>query len=214
MEVGTRAQGALLVAGAAWVVAVWQMRGMMDAHDLGGFAWYAGVWVTMTVAMMLPAALPTLSLFGATGGATVPFAVGYLLVWTTFGLAAYGLARSVPWDPGRTGAGIALVAGGVYQLTPLKRACLRWCRSPLAFLRRHGRAGLLGAVRTGVAHGAYCLGCCAGLMLVLFAVGVMSVAWMAVVAGVILEEKLLPRGERLAPLSAVALVVAGVWVAL
>jgi predicted metal-binding membrane protein len=109
---------------------------------------------------------------------------------------------------------VALLAAGVYQLTPLKRACLRRCRSPLGFLRRHGRAGLVGAARTGVVHGAYCLGCCVGLMVVLFAVGVMSVAWMATVAAVILVEKMAPRGESLVGASSVALIAAGVWLAL
>ena len=101
---------------------------------------------------------------------------------------------------------------GLYQLTPLKSACLRHCRAPLGFLLRGG-PGRAGAVRTGLGHGAYCIGCCAGLMLALFALGVMSLVWMAAVAAVILVEKVLPRGEAFARAAAVGLVAAGVWVA-
>jgi predicted metal-binding membrane protein len=149
------------------------------------------------------------------------FALGYLLAWTGYGLAAYALYRGirasapsfVAWDDrGPWVAGGALAAAGLYQLTPLKAACLRHCRSPLHFLL-HGRPGRLGALRMGIEHGGYCVGCCTGLMLALFALGVMSLFWMAVVAAAILVEKALPGGEAFARLLAVVLVALGIWVA-
>jgi len=138
-----------------------------------------------------------------------------------FGVAAYIVSRLardaapafVAWD--RRGpwiAGAALAAAGGYQLTPLKTACLRHCRSPLHFLMQR-RGGRLGSVRAGLGHGWYCVGCCAGLMLALFALGIMSVFWMAVAAVVILVEKLLPGGETFARVLAVALIALGAWIA-
>lgn len=104
------------------------------------------------------------------------------------------------------------MAAGAYQLTPLKTACLRHCRSPLHFLLRGGH-GPLGAVRSGASHGAYCIGCCAGLMLALFALGAMSLFWMAVLAAAVLLEKALSGGETAARVLAVVLVATGIWVA-
>lgn len=214
--------GAALV---AWVVTVQRMHGM-DAGpgtDLGALGWFVGIWVTMMAAMMLPSAVPTALMFArirSDVGAWV-FVVGYLLFWTVYGLATYAVYRGVGAfapsflvleEHGRWIVGGALAAAGLYQLTPVKRACLRHCRSPLHFLLR-GRPGRLGAVRMGLGHGAYCVGCCTGLMLVLFALGLMSLLWMAVVAGAILVEKVLPGGESFARVLAVILVALGVWVA-
>ena len=109
--------------------------------------------------------------------------------------------------------GALLAIAGVYELTPLKSICLRHCRSPLHFLLGGWRDGVLGAIRMGAEHGAYCVGCCWGLMVVLFALGVMSILWMAVVAALIFAQKLLPRGEMLARIFAVAFVSAGIWIA-
>jgi predicted metal-binding membrane protein len=132
-------------------------------------------------------------------------------IWVTM-MAAMLLPSAVPavamFAGLRPGApSWAFVLG--YQLTPLKNACLRHCRAPLGSLLR----GRTGAVLTGLGHGAYCIGCCAGLMLALFALGVMSLVWMAAVAAVILVEKVLPRGEAFAREAAIGLVAAGVWVA-
>jgi predicted metal-binding membrane protein len=228
---------ALLLAGAlvAWIITVQRMLGM-DAGpgtDLGGLGWYVGIWVTMMAAMMLPSAAPMVLLYARVSGerarrgqaALVPtwiFVAGYIAAWTAYGLVAYGIYRAVvsagteylAWD--RSGpyvAGAALAAAGLYQLTPLKDVCLRHCRSPLHFLLHGWHEGRVGAFRMGVEHGAFCVGCCWGLMLALFALGVMSLFWMAVVAVVILVEKLAPQGERLSRVFAVALVVLGVWVA-
>ena len=118
------------------------------------------------------------------------------------------------WDrQGPIIAGMAVVAAGVYQLTPLKRVCLRHCRSPLHFVLHRWREGRLGALRMGLEHGAWCVGCCWGLMLILFALGVMSLTWMVIVAGLVFAEKVLPFGARLPRVLAVCLIALGVWIA-
>jgi predicted metal-binding membrane protein len=208
---------------AAWIVTVWRMRGidMGPGTDLGGVGWYLGVWVTMTAAMMLPSALPMMLIVGRASPARAwPFAGGYLVVWTAYGLAAYGVARALAgagflaWDrAGPYVAGGALVAAGLYQLTPLKRACLRHCRSPLGFVMNRWRSGRSGALRMGAEHGSFCVGCCWGLMLVLFTLGVMSLLWMAIVTAAVFAEKILPGGARLSAPLAGLLVAAGIWLA-
>src|SRR5581483_515549 len=217
-----------------WIVTVSRMRGM-DAGpgtDLGSVGWYVGVWVTMMAAMMFPAAAPMVLIFhrvsrerARRGQSFVPtwvFVLAYLAVWTAYGLAAYGLYRLVvhlggdffAWDRGgRWVAGAAIAAAGVYELTPLKSVCLRHCRSPIHYVLGGWRSGRTGAIKMGAEHGAYCVGCCWGLMIVLFALGVMSLTWMAVVAGLIFAQKVLPRGELLTRVFAVALIGAGIWVA-
>ncbi len=225
-ERATLLAGLLGAALVAWIVTIDRMRGM-DAGPgtaLGSFGWYLGVWVTMMAAMMLPATAPTVMLFARVRrrGQTWAFVVGYLLAWTAYGLLAYAVYRVIrvaapsflAWDQrGPWVAGGALLAAGVYQLTPLKSACLRHCRSPLHLLLG-GRPGTLGAVWMGIEHGAVCVGCCIGLMLALFALGVMSLVWMALVAAAVLLEKLLPGGERLARGLAIVLIGLGVWIAL
>jgi predicted metal-binding membrane protein len=216
----------------AWLFVVARMRGMDDGPgtDLGSAWWFLGIWVTMMAAMMLPSAAPMVLLHSRLarestrrpGVATALFVTGYLVTWAAYGLVAYALFRLIRgldpaflrWDRGGpTVAGIAIALAGVYQLTPLKHACLRGCRTPLGWVSHHWHDGRLGALLMGVEHGGWCLGCCFGLMLVLFAVGVMSIAWMLVVAVVVFAEKVLPAGERVAHVVAVALVAAGVWVA-
>jgi predicted metal-binding membrane protein len=209
----------LLFAGAvaAWAVTVERMRGM-DAGpgtDLGGLWWYLGIWVTMTAAMMLPSAAPAARQVArlARHVPTLLFTAGYLAVWTGYGLAAYALYRVVTsfdlgwlaWDgAGPYVAGGVIVAAGLYELTPVKRLSLRRCRGA-----RHPGS----AFRSGLAHGLDCVGCSGALMAVLFVLGVMSLFWMAVVAAAIFAEKVLPRGPRLTPAFALALVVLGIWVA-
>jgi predicted metal-binding membrane protein len=224
----------VVLAGAAWVLTEDRMTGM-DAGpgtDLGALGWYVGIWVTMMAAMMLPSVAPMALVFGritreraARGREFVPtwlFLAGYFATWTAFGLAAYGVYRILAstdlglldWDDGGPYvAGGALVAAGVYELTPLKRVCLRHCRGPLHFVLGAWRPGATGAVRMGVEHGLLCVGCCWGLMLALFALGVMSVTWMVAIGALIFAEKVLPGGERFARVVAVALVAAGIWVA-
>jgi predicted metal-binding membrane protein len=201
----------------AWVVTVERMRGM-DAGpgtDLGGLGWYLGIWVTMTAAMMLPSEAPAALLVARfrRGLPTVLFIAGYLAVWTAYGLAAYALFRFVTsfdtgwlaWDQaGPYLAGGVVAAAGVYELTSLKQVSLRRCRRPHA----DGPA-----LRSGLASGLHCVGCSGGLMAVLFALGLMSVVWMVVVAGAIFAEKVLPQGLQLTRPIAVALLALALWVA-
>lgn len=185
----------LAAAAVAWVLTYERMSGMDEGPgtDLGGLGWYLGVWVTMTAAMMLPSTVRV--------AREVSFAVGYLAVWTVFGVAAYLVFRS-----GRSTemAGVLVVAAGLYQLTPLKQRSLRRCRTV------HED----GAFRGGLLHGFECVGSSGGLMIALFALGVMSLLWTAVIAAAIFAEKVLPHGPRLSRVFAVALIVLGTWVAL
>jgi predicted metal-binding membrane protein len=166
------------LAAAAWVVAVRQMNGMDMgvATRLGSFPFFVAVWVSMMAAMMLPGAAPAL-LRRAHAGArarAVPLFVGsYLAVWTLVGVAVYALYQ----PHGTFVAGALTIAAGVYELTPLKRGCRRRCR---------------GSVRSGFEFGSYCVGSSIGLMVMLLALGVMSIAWMCVVAALVLAQKLLP----------------------
>jgi predicted metal-binding membrane protein len=230
------AVAAVLLAGAlaAWIVTVERMRGM-DAGpgtDLGTLGWYLGIWVTMMAAMMLPSVAPMVLTFArvsrerrrrgqADAVPTSIFVAGYLGVWTLYGLVAYGLFRLVralgtdflSWHrAGQYVAGGAVAAAGLYQLTPLKAVCLRHCRGPLHFILGGWRPGRIGALWMGMEHGLFCVGCCWGLMVALFAVGVMSLFWMAVVAALIFAEKLLPFGMRLPSVFAVLLVALGIWI--
>lgn len=203
------------LAAAAWFVTNGRMQGMDSAPgtELGSVGFYVTAWVVMMAAMMFPSVAPmvrTYALvlrrrtgFGHTRAraAVAAFVGGYLLTWTLFGLAAYGLFAVVnslsidvlTWGrAGRYLAAAVIAAAAVYQLTPSKDACLTRCRGPLDFLMDRWRDGVSGAVRLGVEHGGWCVGCCWGLMAALFALGVMSVGWMAFVAGLIAIEKLLP----------------------
>ena len=219
----------------AWLLVFDRMRGM-DAGpgtDLGGLGWFLGIWVTMMAAMMLPSVSPMVLAFARVtrerarrGQAmyvpTGVFLVGYLLAWTGYGVLAYGIFRVVDavdggvlsWDrAGPYVAGGAIVAAGLYQLTPIKDVCLRHCRGPLHFLLHGWHDGNVGAVRMGFVHGLYCVGCCWGLMIALFSLGVMSLVWMGVIAALIFAEKLLPWGLRLSHALGVAFVVLGLWIA-
>jgi len=175
------------------------------------------MWWTMMIAMMTPSATPTILLYarvhrhsaaqGSGVGGIAPtgaFAAGYLLLWLVFALAAtalqFGLQRAELLSAASLGsrshwlsAGVLLVAGA-YQLSPFKNACLSHCRAPAAFLSRHWRPGAAGALRLGLLHGAYCIGCCWLLMALLFVVGVMNLAWIAALTALVLAEKLLPGG--------------------
>ena len=174
--------------------------------DLGTFAWFVGVWVVMMAAMMFPSVAPTVALYSKltrSRSLTAPlvFTSGYLLVWSAVGVLAFALAVAggrlagdvLAWDRGgRWVAGVTLLVAAVYELTPLKDVCLGKCRTPLGFLLGSWRDGLLGSLQMGARHGAWCVGCCWALMASLFALGVMSIVWMAVVAGLIAFEKLIP----------------------
>jgi predicted metal-binding membrane protein len=196
------------LAGIGWWWTADQMRGM-DAGpwtDLGTLGWFVGVWVVMMAAMMFPSVSPTVALYSRMGGERTPlsallFAGGYLLTWSSAGVLAFSIAYGghriagdvLAWDrAGRWVAGGTLLVAAIYELTPLKDVCLGKCRSPLGLLLSSWRGGRSGAVRMGVRNGAWCVGCCWALMASLFALGVMSITWMAVVAGLIALEKTVP----------------------
>ena len=196
------------LAGAGWWWTVHGMRGMDQGPwtELGTLGWFLGAWVVMMAAMMFPSVAPTVALYARMTGRRSPiapllFAGGYLATWAGAGLVAFvlaGLLGLIPGDPlaweraGRWIAGATLIVAAVYELTPLKDVCLGKCRSPLGFLLGSWRDGRWGALRMGAKHGAWCVGCCWALMAALFALGVMSVVWMALVAGLIAVEKTLP----------------------
>jgi predicted metal-binding membrane protein len=224
----------LLLALAAWAVTGLRMGGM-DAGpgtDLGALGFFLTTWVVMMSAMMFPSIAPMVLMYSrmAAGqrshrsrGATACFVGGYLIAWTVAGLAGYAIfdmVRSLSidafsWDHGGPYlAGAVLVGAATYQLTPLKDVCLRKCRNPLMFLLGSWRPGRAGAMRMGVEHGGWCVGCCWALMAALFALGVMSLGWMALIAALIAIEKLLPRRAFASGGVALLLLVLGVAVAL
>ena len=192
------------------------MDGMAGEHVLTVGAFLVA-WLAMMTAMMFPAITPVVKLYGraAAAGRVAPlpfFVAGYIAVWTSMGLPAYAAWRALmdPIDDGRQWAGrlagVVLLAAAVWQLTPLKSVCLRHCRSPISFFLRFGAkvSRPVGALRMGVTHGLFCLGCCWALMAVLVALGTMNLAWMAGLALLILVEKNAPFGERVAQLAAIA----------
>jgi predicted metal-binding membrane protein len=196
--------------------------GMAMSEDVLGFGAFVAGWLAMMTAMMFPAVAPVVKLYGraAAAGRVAPlpfFVAGYIAVWTSIGVPAYfawralldPIAEARPWA-GRL-AGVVLVAAAVWQLTPLKSVCLRHCRSPISFFLRFGSsvARPAGALRMGVTHGLFCLGCCWALMAVLVAAGTMNLAWMAALAVLIMIEKNAPAGERAAALSAAVFATAG-----
>jgi predicted metal-binding membrane protein len=193
-----------VLAAVAWWWTGVRMRGMDDGPwtGLGALGWFLGVWVVMMAAMMLPSIAPTVALYARMSRERSPlsplaFTAGYLVLWGGVGVLAFVAALAtrdvLAWDRGgRWIAGVTLLAAGVYELTPLKGVCLRKCRSPLGFLLGAWREGRSGALLMGARHAAWCVGCCWALMASLFALGVMSLAWMAFVAGLIAAEKVLP----------------------
>ena len=194
--------------------------------SLGALSWFVGVWIVMMAAMMFPSVAPTVALYSRMTKSRSPlapilFTAGYLLAWTTVGAAAFALATVggrisgdvLAWDRGgRWVAAATLLVAAVYELTPLKDVCLGKCRSPLGFLLGAWRGGRLGALQMGARHGAWCIGCCWALMASLFALGVMSLVWMAFVAGLIAFEKLIPSRRAATYGTAAILLVLGVLV--
>jgi predicted metal-binding membrane protein len=195
------------------------------------------MWWVMMIAMMIPSAAPMILLYarvfrqgqarGQISGALVPtasFAAGYLVCWLGFSALATALQFALEqiglvhgmwmWSTSRWLTAALLIVAGIFQLTWLKSACLEHCRAPASFLAEHWRSGRGGAFRLGLVHGAYCLGCCWALMLLLFAAGIMNLVWIAGLAILVLVEKLAPFGGRLAPITATLLIGAGVYVGL
>jgi predicted metal-binding membrane protein len=223
----------LALASVAWLIMEHRMTGM-DAGpgtDPGSVGFYTLSWVVMMAGMMFPSIVPMVLVFSviqrgrvargavARGISTNLFTAGYLISWTVAGLIAYGAfvgVRSLSigalrWGhQGRYLAGAVLVLAAIYQLTPAKDACLRRCRGPLEFVLGHWREGQLGALRMGALHGAWCVGCCWMLMAALFALGLMSITWMIIIAAAIAAEKLLPAPATVNRVIAVALAALGV----
>ena len=215
----------VLLAGIGWWWTTQQMRGMDDGPwtQLGSFGWFISVWIVMMAAMMFPSVAPTVALYSRMSrdrGAPVAFVAGYLATWTGAGVVGFLVGvlagRAAPdlqWDQaGRVMTGATLLVAAAYELTPLKNVCLSKCRSPLGLLLGSWRDGWSGALRMGMRNGAWCVGCCWALMASLFALGVMSAVWMAVVAGLIALEKLLPWRRTATYGSAVVLLAIGVLV--
>jgi len=227
----------LVLAAASWVLLIWQSV-MMNNQAMGltmgmGAVLFLSIWVVMMVAMMFPTAAPMILMFARVqrdkrhnGRAFVPtwvFVSAYLLLWTLFGVLAYGgavwaerLGQQVPWlmaNAARIGGSLFVLAG-LYQFTPLKRSCLAKCRTPLDFVLSSWRDGYTGSFRMGLEHGVYCLGCCWLLFVIFFPLGMMNVAAMAVVTLLIFAEKSLLPGQRIARLAALALIAYGALVVL
>jgi predicted metal-binding membrane protein len=216
------------LAALGWWWMVGQMQGMDEGPwtSLGTFGWFLGVWVVMMAAMMFPSVAPTVALYARMTKSRLPlapaaFTAGYLLTWTAAGVAAWTIALGISrlaggvlaWGhAGRWLAGATVIIAAVYELTPLKDVCLGKCRSPLGFLLGSWRDGLLGGLRMGAKNGAWCVGCCWALMASLFALGIMSIVWMAVVAGLIAFEKLIPWRRAATYGTAAVLVALGVLV--
>lgn len=211
-----------------WTMAMVWMR-MPGQTWLGAGAMFAGMWLAMMVAMMLPSSLPMLLLYRRviafrgqrhTTLLTMLMASGYFIVWTMFGVIAYGIGVSTAAGAMRSptfsalipaGAGAALVVAGIYQLTPWKSACLTHCRDPLELVASHLHTGWRGAVALGVHHGLFCAGCCWALMVMQLAVGVMNLGAMAAIATVIALEKLAARGPLVARVVGLIAIATGIY---
>ncbi|MER8956682.1 DUF2182 domain-containing protein [Mesorhizobium sp. M0833] len=203
-----------------------------EPWSIGNAAVFLAVWTVMMAAMMLPAAMPMIFMFASAQSRrerrlAVPtwiFVAGYILVWAGAGFLVYALVQlgsdiAMSFDPPQRSRwaplalGATLAAAGLYQFTAAKHICLGHCRSPLAFIAEHWRDGRIGALRMGLRHGLYCLGCCWALFAVLVAAGVMSLAWMLLLTLVVFVEKLLPRGRRFEATVGIALLALGIAVA-
>lgn len=227
----------LVLAAAAWALLVWQ-SGQASEMAMGltmgmSGALFLATWIVMMVAMMFPTAAPMILTFARVHETkrqreqpyvpTWVFVSAYLAVWTLFGVLAYGtalgaerLAEESSWlmdNAGRIGGAILILAG-VYQLSPLKNACLTKCRTPLQFILSSWREGYAGSFRMGLQHGTYCLGCCWLFFVILFPLGVMNVAAMAIITSLIFAEKSLPIGQQVGKIASVVLVVYGAVVML
>jgi predicted metal-binding membrane protein len=229
MPMGIAVRGGLSAEGVGGMA----MAGMSGAGwSLGGAAVFLAAWIVMMAAMMLPAVVPMVLIFASAQArrersVAVPtwiFIAGYMLVWLAAGGLVYvlvelgsaiatrlGPADRAIWAPLALGA--TLLAAGLYQFTPIKHVCLSHCRSPLAFVAQHWREGHLGALRMGLRHGSYCLGCCWALFAVLVAAGVMSLGWMLLLTLLVFVEKVLWRGSVGSAVIGVALIALGLAVA-
>lgn len=223
----------LVLSGLAWALLIWQSNSMSNQAmglTMGmSAALFIVIWIVMMVAMMFSTAAPMILMFskiyaGKRQQAFVPtwvFVSAYLLIWSLCGVVAYPLvvgleklAAHSMWlmeNAARIG-GVVLLIAGLYQLSPLKRICLSKCRTPLQFILGSWHDGYGGAFRMGLEHGAYCLGCCWLLFVILFPLGIMNIAVMALVTALIFAEKSLPIGRHISQLAGVALIIYGTLV--
>ena len=214
------------------VAGMWMPPMPGGGWSLWDFWMLFSMWAIMMAAMMIPSAIPMVMVYtglsrtrrkkGLPYTSVLVFVAGYLLAWMLFSLGI----SFIQWPMHVAGAmnpmmesstyllsGAVLIAAGIYQWTPYKNACLEKCRSPLGFLLNEWRKGTSGAVVMGLRHGLYCLGCCWALMLVLFAVGIMNVLWVLLIAGFVLVEKVMPAPKAIRLVSGAALVLwGGYWV--
>jgi predicted metal-binding membrane protein len=222
----------LLLAVAAWAVLIWQAQ-MMDDEDMGitmglSAPLFIAVWAAMMVAIMFPTAAPMILTFARVqanrrerGELYIPtwlFVSSYLLLWIASGIVAYlaatlvdSLAEDSMWlmSNGARIGGAVLVLAGIYQLSPLKTRCLGQCRTPMNFILTSWRSGYGGAIRMGLEHAAYCFGCCWLLFVILFPLGMMNIAVLALITLLIFAEKSLAIGTRVAKVAAAALIIYG-----
>jgi len=200
--------------------------------SLAHLAFLFAMWTVMMVGMMTPSAAPMVLIYGQVarqagtlGKPFAPagwFASGYLLAWTLFSAVAaacqYGVERAALLSPMMTVTsgylgGAVLIAAGLYQYSSLKNTCLAHCRAPLSFVQRHGGfpSSATGTLRLGLLHGLYCIGCCWGLMALLFVVGVMNLLWIAMLAAYVLVEKVIPGGMTVSRIAGAVSIAAGIW---
>ncbi len=224
--------GLLILSALAWVFLIWQ-AGMMGSQPMGltmgmSALLFIAIWIVMMVAMMFPTAAPMILMFSKIYTSkrqqelpfvpTWVFVSAYLLVWSLCGVVAYPLAGGIEQLAGQSMwlmenaarlGGVVLLLAGLYQLSPLKDICLSKCRTPLQFILSSWHDGYGGAFRMGLEHGAFCLGCCWLLFVILFPLGIMNIAVMALVTALIFAEKALPIGRQISKLAGVGLIVYG-----
>ena len=224
--------GLLILSALAWVFLIWQAR-MMSSQVMGltmgmSALLFISIWIVMMVAMMFPTAAPMILMFSKIYTSkrqqelpfvpTWVFVSAYLLVWSLCGVVAYPLAVGIEQLAGQSMwlmenaarlGGVVLLLAGLYQLSPLKDICLSKCRTPLQFILSSWHDGYGGAFRMGLEHGAFCLGCCWLLFVILFPLGIMNIAVMALVTALIFAEKALPIGRQISKLAGAGLIVYG-----
>jgi len=224
--------GLLILSALAWVLLIWQAR-MMSSQVMGltmgmSALLFISIWIVMMVAMMFPTAAPMILMFSKIYTSkrqqelpfvpTWVFVSAYLLVWSLCGVVAYPLAVGIEQLAGQSMwlmdnaarlGGVVLLLAGLYQLSPLKDICLSKCRTPLQFILSSWHDGYGGAFRMGLEHGAFCLGCCWLLFVILFPLGIMNIAVMALVTALIFAEKALPIGRQISKLAGAGLIVYG-----
>lgn len=204
---------------------------MSPEWTLVDFALLFLMWFVMMIAMMIPSVAPLILIFSMvnrkskqTANPFVPshyLLAGYLIIWAIFSLLAtvlQWLFQNLNWlNPdmvvtNKTVGGIILILAGVFQFTPLKRQCLKYCQTPVSFIHTHWKEGRAGALQMGIKNGMYCLGCCWVLMLLLFVSGIMNLLWIVLISLFVLIEKLFPRFKLVSWLAGAALILYGVWV--